>query len=83
MLRALPLEPKGSKVQLFNGNEKPYQAGAYAIIKIDIGNRDLQQCADAIMRLKAEYHYSQKAYTKIHFIILLGIKLLFQIGQKV
>ena len=47
-LRQLPLLPKGSKVLLYNGQEKRNQAAAYAVIDMEIGNRDLQQCADAI-----------------------------------
>lgn len=66
-LRGLPLLPKTSKVMLFNGQEKPYQDGAYRILDIDIGSRDLQQCADAVMRLVAEYHYSNENYPAIHF----------------
>jgi len=66
-LRGLPLHPNGTKVLLCNGEEKPYQAGANRVINIDVGKRDLQQCADAVMRLKAEYHYSNKSYSDIHF----------------
>ncbi|CAA6827344.1 MAG: Unknown protein [uncultured Aureispira sp.] len=66
-LRGLSLLPKKAKVLLFNGQEKPYQQGAYRVLDIDIGSRDLQQCADAIMRLVAEYHYSKKNYAAIHF----------------
>lgn len=66
-LRGLPLLPKTSKVMLYNGQEKPYQEGAFRILDVDIGSRDLQQCADAVMRLVAEYHYSRKDYNAIHF----------------
>ena len=53
-LRNLPLMPKGSKVMLYNGKEKANQSAAYAVIDMEIGNRDLQQCADAVMRLRVE-----------------------------
>lgn len=66
-LRQLPLHPKGTPVLLYNGITKPYQKGNYRVINIDVGKRDLQQCADAIMRLRAEYLYNQKAYDDIHF----------------
>ncbi|MGH1339665.1 MAG: DUF4846 domain-containing protein [Aureispira sp.] len=66
-LRQLPLHPEGTPVLLYNGATKPYQAGAYRVLNIDIGKRDLQQCADAVMRLRAEYLYHQKAYENIHF----------------
>ncbi|MCH2022653.1 MAG: DUF4846 domain-containing protein [Saprospiraceae bacterium] len=66
-LRYLPLHPKNKKVMLYNGEQKNYQAGACRVINIDIGSRDLQQCADAIIRLKAEYHYSNKTYDNIRF----------------
>lgn len=66
-LHFLPLAPKGSPVMLHDGNIKPYQEGVNRVLDIDIGKRDLQQCADAIMRLKAEYHYAIKDYENIHF----------------
>ncbi|WBM74610.1 DUF4846 domain-containing protein [Saprospira grandis] len=66
-LARLPLYPEGHKVHLYNGAEKPYQAGAARVIQIDVGQSDLQQCADAIMRLYAEYAYAQKDYERIFF----------------
>ena len=73
----LPLEKQGTPVLLFNGKQKPYQAGAFAVIKMDIGQQDLQQCADAVMRLKAEYHFSKKEFNKIHFNYTSGHKIAF------
>ncbi len=66
-LRHLPLKPEGTPVYYFNGNPKPRQNIHAAVIDMDTGKRDLQQCADAVMRLKAEYHYGRKEYEQIHF----------------
>ena len=51
----------------YNGNEVKNQFGAYAVLDIDIGKRDLLQCADAVMLLRAEYLYQRKRYKDIHF----------------
>ena len=59
-LRNLPLKRPGSPVMLYNGVEKEYQDGAYAVIDMEIGSQDLQQCADAVMRLRAEYLWHSK-----------------------
>ena len=81
-LRFLPLLPKNEKVMLFDGKEKNYQAGAYRVVNIDIGKSDLQQCADAIMRLKSEYHYSRGEFDKIHFNYTSGHKVSFDDWRK-
>ncbi len=54
-LRQLPLRPAGEAVHFFDGRVKPDQSGVAAVVDIDIGRVDLQQCADAIIRLRAEY----------------------------
>jgi hypothetical protein len=66
-LRHLPLKPNGAKVYLYNGTVKYRQDVQAAVLDIDVGDKDLQQCADAVMRLKAEYHYSRGEFDKIHF----------------
>ncbi|MEM6342998.1 MAG: DUF4846 domain-containing protein [Bacteroidota bacterium] len=66
-LRFLPLKPGRPSVRLYNGQLKSNQSAHHALINIDVGKRDLQQCADAVMRLKAEYDYAAQAYDRIKF----------------
>jgi hypothetical protein len=65
-LRGLPLRDS-NVVFLYNGRVKPNQGAHYRILDIDVGDRDLQQCADAVMRLRAEYLFSKERYEDIHF----------------
>lgn len=65
-LQRLPLK-KNKTVCLFNGHPKANQTAQFAVIDISTGNKDLQQCADAVMRLRAEYLYSQKIWAAIDF----------------
>jgi hypothetical protein len=54
-LRGLPLLPTGSPVLLHDGTRKPQQRVHFAVVDIDTGRRNLQQCADAAIRLYSEY----------------------------
>ena len=53
-LRGIPLKADKT-VYLFNGQKKSNQAAQYAVLDIPTGNKDLQQSADAVMRLRAEF----------------------------
>jgi hypothetical protein len=67
-LRHLPLKKEGSPVYLYDGSLKNNQGVHSAVLDIDAGgNKDLQQCADAVMRLKAEYLFSIQDFKNIHF----------------
>ncbi len=66
-LRTLPVKPKGAPVKLFNGQNKPRQDVQAAVIDIDTGTRDLQQCADAVMRLRAEWMFASRQKDDIAF----------------
>jgi len=66
-LRRLPLKEGNPDVKLYNGNLKGYQNGHAFVINMDVGTRDLQQCADATMRLRAEYLYGNNKHDSIHF----------------
>jgi hypothetical protein len=57
-LRGLPMRAEGAPVLTHTGRPKWRQDVHAAVIDIDVGTRDLQQCADAIMRLRAEWLYS-------------------------
>lgn len=70
-LRSFPLKASDS-VYLFDGRPKYRQDVQAAVLDIDVGTRDLQQCADAVMRLRAEYLWKQKAYSKIAFHFVNG-----------
>ncbi|NJN77599.1 MAG: DUF4846 domain-containing protein [Saprospiraceae bacterium] len=76
-LRHLSLKPYDAKMYLYNGTEKHRQDVHAAILNIDVGDKDLQQCADAVMRLKSEYHYSRGEFHKIHFNFTSGDKVSF------
>ncbi|MBI2966382.1 MAG: DUF4846 domain-containing protein [Bacteroidetes bacterium] len=73
-LRQLPLKPHGSSVTLYDGNIKPNYDVYDAVVGLDIGRKDLHQCADAVMRLRAEYLWNQKQYDKIHFNLTNGFR---------
>ena len=73
-LRALPLKPGVPKVMLFDGTPKRNQTAHAAVIDLDIGKRDLQQCADAVMRLRAEYLWSANRMNDICFRFTSGDK---------
>ena len=73
-LRNLPLKPAGSLVKYYNGSTKANNNVYDAVVDLPIGNKDLHQCADAVMRLRADYFYSQKQYDKIHFNFTNGFK---------
>jgi hypothetical protein len=72
-LRNLPLKEAGSLVKYYDGGSKSNYAYE-AVVDLDIGKRNLHQCADAVMRLKAEYLWDSKQYDKIHFNFTNGFR---------
>lgn len=59
-------------VYYFNGDAKHDQSIHVGILEFDIGKRDLQQCADACMRIRAEYLYQEKKFDEIKFLLASG-----------
>ena len=65
-LRNIDLK-KDKTVYKFDGIRKLNQSAQFAVLNISVGKKDLQQCADAVMRLRAEYLYSLKKFEEIIF----------------
>lgn len=66
-LQNFALKPEGEKVFYYNGFPKFNQRYHCAVLNIDVGNRDLQQCADAVMRLRGEFLFSEKRFDEVAF----------------
>ena len=62
------IELKETKtVYLYNGQPKQNQTAQFALLNISVGTMNLQQCADAVMRLRAEYLFAQNKFMQIVF----------------
>ncbi|GAA4021873.1 DUF4846 domain-containing protein [Hymenobacter glaciei] len=61
----------GTKARLYNGQPKKRQEVVAAVVDIDVPPQDLQQCADAVIRLRAEYVFSHDP-NKVHFHLTTG-----------
>lgn len=66
-LRGLPiyLPDRDAKVRAWNGDE--LSSPAAQIVALDVGKRDLQQCADSIIRLHAEYLWSKQKFAALGY----------------
>ncbi|MDR2205981.1 MAG: DUF4846 domain-containing protein [Flavobacteriaceae bacterium] len=66
-LATFPLYPEHFPVRTYKKIPLAKQYNHVAILKVDVGEKDLQQCADAWMRLYSEYLWAKKDYDKIVF----------------
>jgi hypothetical protein len=73
-LRELPLKPHGAKVKYYDGRIKSPKGVYIAVVDLEIGKKDLHQCADALMRLRAEYLWKNQKYDRIHFNFTNGFR---------
>ena len=74
-LRNLKLKEDGAPVLLYDGSQKNAQGIVYvAVVDQEIGKKDLHQCADAIMRMRAEFLWESKQYERIHFNFTNGFR---------
>lgn len=65
-LRKINLK-KDPRIYFYNGRLRDDQSTQIAVLDIPVGDKDLQQCADAIIRLRAEYFFSIGSIDSIHF----------------
>jgi len=66
-VRNYQVKEDGAKVLIYDGTEKENQDAHVAVFTLPLEARDLQHCADSVMRMYAEYYLSTKQYEKIGF----------------
>ena len=84
-LRGLPLVAGRPDVLLHDGTRKGFQKGHAAVVDLDVDTRDLQQCADTVLRLRAEYLLASGHHADLCFHYTSGDAVPFQrwaLGQR-
>lgn len=66
-LRGYSLKEDGSPVLLYDGRKKRNQSAHQAVFALPMEAEDLQQCADSVMRVYAEYFYLSGRQDEIAF----------------
>lgn len=66
-IRRYTMKADGADVLLYDGKKKGNQSDHAAVFALPIENRDLQQCADSVMRMYGEYLWSSGQYDRIAF----------------
>ncbi len=58
---------KDKTIYLYNKKPSTHQTWPYAVLDVSVNGDGLQQCADAVMRLRSEYLFAEKNYRAISF----------------
>lgn len=66
-LRDYAMKKDGAKVKLYDGSDKGNQKSHVAVFRLPLEKVDLQQCADSVLRVYAEYFWATEQYDKISF----------------
>ncbi len=66
-IRSYKLKPFGAKVINYDGSLYFNQIGHYGILEIPVPKNGLQQCADALIRIRSEYLWNTNQKDKIGF----------------
>ena len=80
-LKTLPIANK--PIVDYKGRLVKDQQKHVAIVEFDVGIKDLQQCADALIRLRAEFLFSQNEKTKLYFTLQTDLNTILKIFAKV
>ena len=65
-IREFPLQGRGSHMKYYDGSLAYGQCLAYAVLDLPMVS-NMEQCADAVMRMRAEYFWRDGQYGRIHF----------------
>src|SRR6187399_2488620 len=69
---------KNKTVYLYNGKLKSNQDVQFGVLNIDIGKKDLLQCADASMKLRADHLFEKHLFDQIKFLTSSGNEISFE-----
>jgi hypothetical protein len=69
-LRQLPLKSAGTLVKYFDGTTKANNDVYAAVVDLPIGTRDLHQCADAVMYMRAKFLFDLELFDDMKFRFL-------------
>lgn len=61
------LKPFGAKVINYDKSEYFYQSGHVGVLELSVPSNGLQQCADALIRLRSEYLWKKNQQSKVGF----------------
>jgi hypothetical protein len=66
-LRHYNLKPFGSKIMNYDDSEYVWQGGHIGVLEIPVPKNGLQQCADALIRIRSEYLWENNRTDEIGF----------------
>ena len=66
-IQQYPLENFKAKIINYDGQEYSYQSGHVGILSLSVPENGLQQCADALIRIRAEYLWNNDRKDEIGF----------------
>ena len=66
-IRNYKLKPHGTKVINYDGSAYGYQSGHVGVLDLPVPDNGLQQCADALIRIRSEYLWENNRTSEIGF----------------